>query len=152
MEKKKSCAQLIIPVATAIIALVFIGVGFASYGFWDKQPTPGFFPIIIAVVLLASSIACIFQILRAKDNKEVKYTLPELMVILGGGAVIVGTFLIGLVPSCLIYILVWLRLVEKTPWKTIIIIEIIVAAIVLGVFTAWLQVRFPVGLLGEMLL
>ncbi len=150
--EKKSRAQLLIPVATSIVALVFIGVGFMSYGFWDKQPTPGFFPIIIAVVLLASSLACIFQILRAKDNQEVKYNLPELMVILGGGAVIVGTFLIGLVPSCLIYILLWLRLVEKAPWKVILIIEIIVAAIVLGVFTAWLQVHFPVGLLGDLLL
>ena len=148
---KKSHAQLLIPIATAIIALVFIGYGLMSYGFWDKQPTPGFFPIIIAVVLLASSIGCIFQILRAKDAKPVKYNLQELMVILGGGAIILGTFLIGLVPSCLIYILVWLRLVEKAPWKVIIIIEVIVAAIVLGVFTAWLQVRFPVGLLGDML-
>ena len=150
--EKKSRAQLLIPIATSIIALVFIGVGLVSYGFWDKQPTPGFFPIIIAVVLLASSIACIFQILRAKDGKEVKYNKEELMVILGGAAVIVGTFLIGLVPSCLIYIFCWLRFIEHTPWKVIIIIELIVAAIILGVFTAWLQVHFPVGLLGEMIL
>ena len=149
--EKKSHAQLLIPIATAIISLVFIVYGFMSYGFWENQPTPGFFPIIIAVVLLASSIGCMFQIIRAKDSKEVKYNLQELMVILGGGAIIVGTFLIGLVPSALIYILVWLRLVEKAPWKIILLIEVIVAAIVLGVFTAWLQVRFPVGLLGDLL-
>ena len=150
--EKKSHAQLVIPVATAIIALVFIGYGIMSYGFWDKQPTPGFFPIIIAVVLLASSIGCIFQILRAKDGKEVKYNKEELMVMLGAGAVILGTFLIGLVPSCLIYIFVWLKFIEHASWKVILIIEVIVAAIVLGVFTAWLQVRFPVGLLFETLL
>lgn len=150
--KNKFNAQLVIPFFTAVIALIFIGIGFTSYGFWDKQPTPGFFPIIIAVILLISSIVCIFQILQAKDGKQVKYTLPELMVILGGGSIIIGTFLIGLIPSCLIYILVWLRLVEKAPWKTIIIIEIIVSAIVIGVFSTWLQVRFPVGLLGEMIM
>ena len=150
--EKKSHAQLVIPVATAIIALVFILYGIMAYGFWDKQPTPGFFPIIIAVVLLAASIACIFQILRAKNGKEVHYNVNELMVMLGAGAIIVSTFLIGLVPSCLIYIFIWLKFVEHAPWKVIIIIEAIVAAIVLGVFTAWLQVRFPVGMLFEMLL
>ena len=150
--KKPSRTQLLIPLCTGLLALVFIVVGIGSYGFWEDTPTPGFFPIIIAVVLLASSAACFWQVLKAKDGKEVRYNLQELMVILGAGAVIVGTFLIGLVPSVLLYILVWLKLVEKAPWKTVIIIELIVAAIVLGVFTAWLQVRFPVGLLGEMLL
>lgn len=149
---KKSCSQLLIPVCTGLLALVFIVVGIGSYGFWDKQPTPGFFPIIIAVALLVSSAVCIFQGLRAKDGKEVCYNIHELMVILGGGAIIVGTFLIGLVPSLLVYILVWLRLVEHASWKVIIVIELIVAAIVLGVFSGWLQVRFPVGLLGEMIL
>ena len=149
--KKSSRTQLLIPAATALLALVFIGVGIASYGFWDKQPTPGFFPIIIAVVLLISSIACLFEVLRAKDGKEIRYNIQELLVILGGGAIIVGTYLIGLVPSLLLYILVWLKVVEKAPWKAVIVIELIVAAIVLGVFTGWLQVRFPVGLLGDLL-
>ena len=37
--------------------------------------------------------------------------------------------------------------IEKgTPWKDIIIIELIVAVIVLGVFAGWLQVQFPWGM------
>ena len=149
---KSPRTQLLIPLCTGLLALVFIVVGIGSYGFWDNQPTPGFFPILIAVVLLASSAACLLEVLRAKQGKEVRYNLNELMVILGAGAIIVGTFLIGLVPSLLIYILVWLKLVEHASWKVVIIVELIVAAIVLGVFTAWLQVRFPVGLLGDLLL
>ena len=60
MENKKKGLNLraIIPLATAIVSLVFIVVGLKDYGFWKAQPTPGFFPIIIAVVLLAASIAC----------------------------------------------------------------------------------------------
>ena len=59
MENKKKGFNLrtLIPLATAIVALVFIVVGLKDYGFWTKEPTRGFFPIIIAVVLLASSIA-----------------------------------------------------------------------------------------------
>lgn len=150
-NKKKFNLRTIIPLATAIIALVFIVVGLKDYGFWKNQPTPGFFPIIIAVVLLASSIACFVQIARDKDSEEVKYNRNELMVMLGAAGIILCTFLIGLVPSCLIYIFLWLKFVEHASWKVIIIIEIIMAAIILGVFTAWLQIRFPMGLLGDMI-
>ena len=75
MENKKKGFNLraVIPLATAIVALVFIVVGLKDYGFWNAQPTPGFFPIIIAVVLLASSIACFIQIARDKDSEDVKY-------------------------------------------------------------------------------
>ena len=150
--EKKSHAQVVIPVVTAIISLIFIGTGIVSYGFWNQQPTPGFFPIIIAVVLLAASILCIVQLLRNGDDKPVKYTKAELMVILGGGTVIVGTYLIGLVASCLLFIFAWLRIVERAPWKAVIVIEAVMAVIILGVFVTWLQVRFPVGLLGELFL
>ncbi len=150
-NKKGLNLRVIIPLATIIVSLVFIIVGLKDYGFWNAQPTPGFFPIIIAVVLLASSIACFFQVARDKDSADVKYNRNELMVMLGAAGIILCTFLIGLVPSCLIYILLWLKLVEHAPWKVVITIEIIMAAIILGVFTAWLQIRFPMGLLGSLL-
>ena len=150
-NKKGLNLRVIIPLATIIVSLVFIIVGLKDYGFWNAQPTPGFFPIIIAVVLLASSIACFFQVARDKDGADVKYNRNELMVMLGAAGIILCTFLIGLVPSCLIYILLWLKLVEHAPWKVVITIEIIMAAIILGVFTTWLQIRFPVGLLGSLL-
>ena len=153
LENKKKGFNLrtVIPLATIIVSLVFIVVGLKNYGFWKAQPTPGFFPIIIAVVLLASSIACFVQIARDKNSDEVKYNRNELMVMLGAAGIILCTFLIGLVPSCLIYIFLWLKFVEHAPWKVIIIIEIIMAAIILGVFTAWLQIRFPMGLLGDLI-
>ena len=139
MENKKKGLNLraIIPLATAIVSLVFIVVGLKDYGFWKAQPTPGFFPIIIAVVLLAASVACFFQIVKDKDSADVSYNRNELLVMLGAAAII--------------YILLWLKLVEHAPWKAIITIEIIMAAIILGVFTTWLQIRFPVGLLGSLL-
>ena len=133
------------------MSLVVIVVCLKNYGFWNAQPTPGFVPIIIAVVLLASSIACFVQIARDKNSDEVKYNRNELMVMLGAAGIILCTFLIGLVPSCLIYIFLWLKFVEHAPWKVIIVIEIIMAAIILGVFTAWLQIRFPMGLLGDLI-
>ena len=141
-----------IPLATIVFSLVFIIVGLKDYGFWKGQPTPGFFPIIIAVVLLAASIACFLQIARDKDSGTVRYNRNELMVMLGAAGIILCTFVIGLVPSCLIYIFLWLKFVERASWKVILVIELIMAAIILGVFTFWLQIRFPMGLLLDMIL
>ncbi|MCI8970479.1 MAG: tripartite tricarboxylate transporter TctB family protein [Oscillibacter sp.] len=152
MEKKKINLRTVIPLATIVFSLVFIIVGLKDYGFWKGQPTPGFFPIIIAVVLLVSSIACFLQIARDRDSETVRYNRNELMVMLGAAAIILCTFLIGLVPSCLIYIFLWLKFVEHASWKVIVIIELIMAAIILGVFTFWLQIRFPMGLLLDMIL
>ena len=152
MEKKKINLRTVIPLATIVFSLVFIIVGLKDYGFWKGQPTPGFFPIIIAVVLLAASIACFLQIARDKDSESVRYNRNELMVMLGAAGIILCTFIIGLVPSCLIYIFLWLKFVEHASWKVIVIIELIMAAIILGVFTFWLQIRFPMGLLLDMIL
>lgn len=152
MEKKRFNLRTVIPLATIVVSLVFIIVGLKDYGFWKGQPTPGFFPIIIAVVLLAASIACFLQIARDKDSETVRYNRNELMVMLGAAGIILCTFIIGLVPSCLIYIFLWLRFVEHASWKVIVIIELIMAAIILGVFTFWLQIRFPMGLLLDMIL
>ena len=152
MEKKRFNLRTVIPLATIVISLVYILVGLKDYGFWKGQPTPGFFPIIIAVVLLASSIACFLQIARDKDSETVQYNRNELMVMLGAAGIILCTFIIGLVPCCLIYIFLWLKFVEHASWKVIVIIELIMAAIILGVFTFWLQIRFPMGLLLDMIL
>lgn len=77
MEKRKFNSRILIPIVTAIIALVFIGVGVKDFGFWEGQPTPAFFPIIIAVVLLATSLLCIVQMLRS-DETAPTYSKNEL--------------------------------------------------------------------------
>ena len=134
-----------IPLATDRIGVVFAVIGFTQLGFWDKEPQPGFFPSIIAIVLVIASIAAFFQTLR--EEGQPNYNKNELLVILGGLSLIAGTFLVGLIPMVFFYVLFWLKVIEKgTPWKDIIIIELIVAVIVLGVFAGWLQVQFPWGM------
>ena len=150
MEKTKFNSRALIPIATAVIAAIFIGVGLKDFGFWDNQPTAAFFPIIIAVVLLATSILCLVQVLRGKEPAPV-YNKNELMVILGGGGIIIGCYVIGLILSCLLYLFLWLKVIEKASWKAIIIIEVFMAALILGVFVFWMQVQFPMGLLANLM-
>ena len=150
MEKTRFNSRAIIPIATAIISLVFIGVGLKDFGFWEGQPTAAFFPIIIAVVLLATSLLCLIQVLRSKEAAPI-YNRNALMVILGGGGIIVGCYVIGLILSCLLYLFLWLKFVEHATWKAIIIIEVFMAALILGVFVFWMQVQFPVGLFAYLM-
>jgi peptidoglycan biosynthesis protein MviN/MurJ (putative lipid II flippase) len=143
---KKIGSKQLIPIVTAIVGIVFAYIGITQLGFWDKEPKPGFFPSIIAIVMVVASVAAFFQSL--KEEGQPNYNKNELMVIGGGLALIIGTFLVGLIPMVFLYILFWLKVVEKgTPWKHIIIIEVIVGVIVIGVFVCWLQVQFPWGLL-----
>lgn len=150
MEKAKFNSRALIPIATAVIAAIFIGVGLKDFGFWDNQPTAAFFPIIIAVVLLATSILCLVQVLRGKEAAPI-YNKNELMVILGGGGIIIGCYVIGLILSCLLYLFLWLKVIEKASWKAVIIIEVFMAALILGVFVFWMQVQFPMGLLANLM-
>ena len=87
METKKFRTKPLIPLITAAVSVLFIILGVTEYGFWSNQPMPGFFPVIIAVLLLISSIACFFQLLRNKED-GVAYHRSELMVILGAGGII----------------------------------------------------------------
>ena len=150
MEKTRFNSRAAIPIATAIVAAVFIGVGLKDFGFWEGQPTAAFFPIIIAVVLLATSLLCLVQVLRSKETAPI-YNRNEFMVILGGGGIIIGCYVIGLILSCLLYLFLWLKFVEHAAWKAIIIIEVFMAALILGVFVFWMQVQFPVGLFAYLM-
>ena len=133
---KKFGTKQLIPLAMALMGIVFAWIGFTQLGFWEKEPKAGFFPTIIAAF---------FQTLKEEDKPS--YNKDELLVIAGGAAVIAGSFIIGMIPMLFLFVLFWLKVIEKeTPWKHVIIIELLVAAIVLGVFAGWLQVQFPWGI------
>lgn len=143
---KRFGSKQLIPLAMALMGIAFAYIGFTQLGFWDKEPKPGFFPSIVAIVMVITSIAAFFQTLKEDDKPE--YNRNEMMVIAGGAAVIAGSFVIGMIPMIFLFVLFWLTAVEKgTPILHIVIIEAIVAGIVLGVFAGWLQVQFPWGLL-----
>ena len=44
-----------------------------------------------------------------------------------------------------------LKVIEKASWKAIIIIEVFMAALILGVFVFWMQVQFPMCLLANLM-
>lgn len=146
---KNISSRQFIPILTALLGLVFIYVGIFHLGFWEHKPMPGFFPTIVATIMVIVSIIAFFQINAQEDKPQ--YNKDEISVIIGALAIIIGTFIIGLIPSVILYMLYWLKIVEKSPWKDIIIIMGIILFIVLGVFVGWLQINFPWGLFEMMM-
>ena len=138
----------LIPIAAALIAVVFIWLGLTRYGFWSpaKGPLPGFFPVVIAAGMLGISVlAFIFSF-----REEVPiWPRENWMVALSGLLIIAATFLIGLIPSVAVYVIVWLRWYEKCSWKTTLITFAVIMAIVVGCFVIWLGVPFPKGLIYQ---
>lgn len=146
---KKIGTKQIVPLVLAVFAAVFAVIGVVSLGFWEKVdgPMPGFFPTIMAVVMLLASIASFFQSL--KDEKAADYEKDEFLVIAGGAGIIAGTFVIGLLPSCYLFVILWLKIFEKSGWKETLIVLAVCAAISIGVFRLWLGVHFPMGLFEQ---
>ncbi len=138
----------VIPLATAVMAGVFIWLGLTKYGFWSetKGPMSGFFPVVIASALMLVSIASFFQSFAEKKTVLPAINwLPALAVVLIIGA----SLLIGMVPSLALYVVLWLRYFEKYDWKTTLITTGAMMAIVIGCFVLWLGVPFPQGLIYE---
>lgn len=137
-------AKVIVPIVMALMAIVFICLGLFKYGFWDNVngPEPGFFPVIIGAILLFTSILALFQ---ARKEKAPTIDKLEVLVIAGCLVIIVLSYVIGLIPSCILYLILWLKLFEKCSWKSTLKVTVIVSALVIGVFLLWLQVPFSWG-------
>lgn len=145
---KRFGTKQIVPLCIAVLCGVFIYTGLTKYGFWDAkkaEPTAAFVPTIICVILLALCLASVVMSL-GKDGKA-QYHKDELMIILAAVAVIASIFVIGMLPSLALFVVLWLKLVEKSSWKSTLLVLVIVMAIVVGVFVLWLKVQFPWGLL-----
>ena len=135
----------IIPVCTSAIAIIWIVLGLKRYGFWEefKGPKTGFFPTIIAIVMLAFSI---FALVTSGKAKKPEFDKDNWMAALGMLAMVLMSYIVGMELSILAFMILWLKVYEKCTWKTTIISTAVVMAIVIGAFRFWLGIQFPMGL------
>ena len=152
-SSRKKCfgGNQIMPIIFAAVAALFVWMGLKKYGFWHpaKGPLPGFYPTIIGAGLFVMSV--LGFIFSFKDKKPI-FPRENWWAVIGGLSIIVGTFIIGLIPSVGIYVIVWLRWFEGCSWKVTLITFAVIMAIVIGCFVLWLQVPFPRGVLLELIL
>ena len=143
--------KVIVPVVTCAIGILFASIAFGQYGFWDSvamKPTKGFFPGIISIGLIALSVLAFINGLK---NPTAEFRLINWYVPLAVLLIIAATYVIGMIPSLLIFVLLWLKVYEKQSWSTTIIALLIVSFIVIGCFRIWLDIQFPIGFIGELI-
>lgn len=137
----------IIPVSTSILALIWIFLGIKSYGLWDeyKGPKSGFFPTIIAFVLLIVSVIAIFT---SKNKARPFFESGNWLIAIALMKMVLMSYIFGLELSVVAFMLLWLKVKEKYSWKITLITTVSVMLIVVGVFRMWLNIQFPLGLIG----
>lgn len=143
--------KVIVPVVTCAIGILFASIAFGQYGFWDSvamKPTKGFFPGIISIGLIALSVLAFINGLK---SPTAEFRLINWYVPLAVLLIIAATYVIGMIPSLLIFVLLWLKVYEKQSWTTTIIALLIVSFIVIGCFRIWLDIQFPIGFIGELI-
>ena len=143
--------KVIVPVATCAIGILIASIAFGQYGFWDSvamKPTKGFFPGIISIGLIALSVLAFINGLK---SPTAEFRLINWYVPLAVLLIIAATYVIGMIPSLLIFVLLWLKVYEKQSWTTTIIALLIVSFIVIGCFRIWLDIQFPIGFIGELI-
>ena len=143
--------KVIVPVVTCAIGILFASIAFGQYGFWDSvamKPTKGFFPGIISIGLIALSVLAFINGLK---SPTAEFRLINWYVPLAVLLIIAATYVIGMIPSLLIFVLLWLKVYEKQSWTTTISALLIVSFIVIGCFRIWLDIQFPIGFIGELI-
>ena len=143
--------KVIVPVVTCAIGILFAPIAFGQYGFWDSvamKPTKGFFPGIISIGLIALSVLAFVNGLK---SPTAEFRLINWYVPLAVLLIIAATYVIGMIPSLLIFVFLWLKVYEKQSWTTTIIALLIVSFIVIGCFRIWLDIQFPIGFIGELI-
>ena len=143
--------KVIVPVVTCAIGILFASIAFGQYGFWDSvamKPTKGFFPGIISIGLIALSVLAFINGLK---SPTAEFRLINWYVPLAVLLIIAATYVIGMIPSLLIFVLLWLKVYEKQSWSTTSIALLIVSFIVIGCCRIWLDIQFPIGFIGELI-
>ena len=148
---KKFGTKQVMPLLLALLAIVWLVVGLGEFGFWVEGtgPSPAFVPTIVSVLLLAMYV---IQFIRSFKEAPSKYHKDEFLFIGALVILLACVYIIGMLPSMTIFLLVWMKGVEKAPWSHTLIVTVGTMAVLIGVFAIWLQVRFPMGIILDTLL
>lgn len=117
-----------------------------KYGIWvDNGPGGGFIALFIGLILM---ILCGYSFLKEKSevfkvNELKKALIPFLGILFTLLIIKIFGFLIAIA----IYILLWLTLIEKYRWFKATMIDLTICAFMYAVFSLWLRVPFPNGIL-----
>ena len=143
----KKIIQKFIPVLSLILAIYMVFSGFVKYGFWvNKGPGGGFMPILGGIIVIIFSILILLE--SKKDDSDIDFTWKALVPAGALLALVLCSYVVGMVISMALYIFIWLRFVEKHKVTSSLYISLSCTVVVYFIFVIWLSVPMPKGLLG----
>jgi uncharacterized membrane protein len=132
-----------------VAALVFAGYGIFRYGFWQNNgPGAGFFPTVFG---LAAAIAAAAILVRRTQLVEAGIEWRSFAPAAAVVAAVLATPLIGMIPALVVFIFLWVKLVENHAWRPTLITTVVAGLVLHFVFAVWLGVRFPDSMLTTLL-
>ena len=147
-------ADRIAGAALLALAVAFSAGALTHYAYWGPNgPGPAFLPFWLGVVMALLAAMQLVGALRSRDAG--KSWLPtgegrrRLAIVLGLTTALVALLnIVGMVLGTVLFLVGLMRLLDRFAWPLTLSVALAVAAFNFLVFTLWLKVPLPVGVLG----
>lgn len=135
----------IFPILVILLGFYWIAGAF-EYGLWvRKGPGGGFMPLVAGIAAILFAIWTMILQRNETVSPELAswHALLPIVALVG---VVLFSYIIGLILSVAVFIILWLKVVERHHAKFSVLTGLVSAGIFYAVFGVWLQVPFPLGL------
>ncbi len=147
-------ADRIAGAAGLVGAVAFSAGALSHYAYWSPNgPGPAFLPFWLGLVMAVLATTLLVGALRSSDPGAAWLPSGEglrrlLLVVVATVAFVALLPVLGMALGTVAFIVVLMRRLERHPWPLSLAVAAATAAFNFVVFTYWLKVPFPVGLLG----
>ena len=147
MKTSNISTRVILPAITLVLGLLWLIYGLVEYGWWgDNGPQSGFFPAIVGTLL---SVISGFAIAGNWNKENPSYIWASFHPLLAAIAVVLAALIIGFFLALALFIFLWIKVYEKYSWSKAVITTVVTIAIFYGIFSLWLRVPFPEGVIFD---
>lgn len=137
--------RYVIPTGLIAVSLYWLWMAVTRYGLWvDDGPGGGAMPAIASVVTIVFSLVMIFR--KDVPTKPIHWSC--LYPVVAIAVVILTCKTVGMLEALFVFLLVWLKFVEKYSWFFSVCLSAGTMVFVWAIFRLWLRVPFPPGITG----
>lgn len=147
-------ADCITGAALLALAVAFSAGALKNYAYWGENgPGPAFLPFWLGVVMALLAAALLVGALRSNDPGQAWLPrgdgLKRLALVLGATTALVALLdVLGMILATVLFLVGLMRWLDRHPWPLTLSVAMAMAGFNFLVFTYWLRVPLPVGVLG----